>query len=215
MKPNGKTRIVLAASLLVLLASCLKEGNGTILVHDPQAVPFITDANRWPQDLLTLFGEDHVNFGDTPPTIDFAFKVSRQQYVATNLDSNVSPAIGSFSPVTHLHDFHDQYLRICQYIHQTTAGMGNTITTQVDTVYLSGHDSLFTAYFIERFPTAGSPVHAVILSGTLLGTNAVADYRYGYEILRYEDEDIPYNAYPPNSIFIFQSPDTIAITPNP
>lgn len=215
MKPDGKTHIVLAALLLILLASCLKEGDKSILVHDPQAVPFITDPNMWPQDLLTLFGEDYVNFGDTPPTIDLAFKVNRQQYVATNLESTASPAVGSFSPVVHLHDFHGQYLRVCQYTHQTTAGMGNTITSQVDTVYLSGHDSRFTAYFLERFPTAGSPVHAVILSGTLVGTSAVADYRYGYKILRYEDENTPYNAYPPNSIFIFQSPDTIAITSNP
>ena len=40
------------------LSSCLKEGDKTILVNDPQDIPFITD--YLPEDLLNLFGEENV-----------------------------------------------------------------------------------------------------------------------------------------------------------
>ena len=212
-----KTRtavVAMAMIFLALLASCLKEEDGhTVLVHDPQVIPFITDTTLWPRDLLELFGEEHVNFGDTPPKMDFSFRVDRQWYAATNLDPNESPAIGSYTPVPHLHGFHGQYLQVCQYIHETTIGGGNVLQNRIDTVYVTGHDSLFTAYFRETFSTAGTPTHAVIISGTLSGSTAVVDYRYGYKIVGYADSIVPSGVYPPNSVFVFQNPGPLAVTP--
>lgn len=200
-------------AFLTLLVSCLKEeGSETILVHDPQVIPFITDTVRWPQDLLELFGEEHVNFGDTPPRLDFSFRVDRQQYAATNLGPHESPAIGSYTPVLHSHSFHDQYLQVCQYVHGVTLGGENTIENRIDTVYVTGHDSLFTVYYHETFPTAGTPTHAVIMSGTLSGSMAVINYRYGYKIVSYVDNIIPLDVYPPNSIFVFQNPGPLVVT---
>ena len=198
-------------AFLVLLFSCLKDDDGrTILVHDPQVIPFITDTTCWPQDLLELFGEEHVNFGDTPPKMDFSFRVDRQQYAATNLDPSESPAIGSYTPVPHLHRFHGQYLQICQYVHGITLDGENAIESRIDTVYVTGHDSLFTVYYRETFPTAGTPTHAVIMSGTLAGSTAVIDYRYGYKIVNYADSIVPADIYPINSIFVFQNPGPLS-----
>lgn len=204
--------VILTTVFLALLASCLKEeSDGTILVHDPQVIPFITDTVLWPQDLLTLFGEEHVNFGDTPPKMDFAFRMERQQYAATNLDPAESPAIGSFTPIPHLHEFRKQYLQVCQYTHGMTLGGGYIVENHIDTVYVTGHDSLFTVYFHETFQTAGTPTHAVVMSATLVGSDALTDYRYGYKIVRYADTVVPTNVYPLNSVFIFQSSDTVHV----
>ena len=59
---------------LLSLPSCLKEGDKTILINDPQDIPFITD--YLPEDLLSLFGEEHVYFGDQPPVVNLEFKSS-------------------------------------------------------------------------------------------------------------------------------------------
>ena len=56
---------------MLALPSCLKEGDKTILVNDPQDIPFITD--YLPDDLLDMFGEENVHFGDQPPVIDMEF----------------------------------------------------------------------------------------------------------------------------------------------
>ena len=191
---------------LTLLPSCLREGDGTILVHDPQRIPFITD-DRWPHELLELFGEENVNFGDTPPLVDtICGFVSKHRYAATNLPEGESPAIGSVTPVLHYHRFNNQYLQICEY-----QGMNSSdgVRHVIDTAYVTGHDSLFTAYWLEAWTTGGSPILAVVLSGTL-ARQGVADYRYGYQIVGYADEDIPYNVYPIGSVFVFQDPDGLS-----
>ncbi len=215
MRPKGtRTGVAaLAVAFLALLVSCLKEeGSETILVHDPQVIPFITDTAQWPQDLLELFGEEYVNFGDTPPRLDFSFRVDRQQYAATNLDPHESPIIGSYTPVPHFHSFHDQYLQVCQYVHSMTLGGENTIVNQIDTVYVTGHDSLFTVYYHETFPTTGTPTHAVIMSGTLTSSMAVINYRYGYKIIGYAEPFDALGVYPPNSIFVFQNTGPLVVT---
>lgn len=198
------TYSLLAVLLPLALTSCLKQANETILVHDPQQVPFITD-ERWPRELLELFGEENVNFGDTPPSLDCAF-VSRHRYAATNLPEGESPAIGSISPVLHYHRFTNQYIQICEY-----QGMNSSDNVRhiVDTAYVTGHDSLFTAYWLETWTTSGSPTLAVVLSGSLTD-KGVAHYRYGYQILGYADDDIPFNIYPSGSVFVFQSPDSLS-----
>lgn len=191
---------------LMLISSCLREGDETILVHDPQIIPFITD-ERWSRELLELFGEDNVNFGDTPPLLDtLPGFVSKHQYAATNLPEGESPAIGSVTPVLHYHRFSNQYLQMCEY-----EGMNSSdgLRYVIDTAYVTGHDSLFSAYWLEAWSTGGSPVLAVILSGTL-AQQGVANYRYGYQIVAYADEDIPYNVYPIGSVFVFQNPDTLS-----
>ncbi|MCR4848585.1 MAG: hypothetical protein K5920_07050 [Bacteroidales bacterium] len=194
----------LGVLLLALLPSCLKEANETILVHDPQVIPFITD-ERWPEELLELFGEDHVHFGDTPPRLDCGF-VSNHQYDTTNLPPGLSPEIGSVTPVLHYHRFRNPYLQICEY---RTMNSAEGVTHVIDTAFVTGHDNLFTVYCLEKWSTDGGPTLAVVMSGELTG-KGVADFRYGYQIVGYADENVPPNVYPVNSVFVFVDPDSLS-----
>lgn len=189
---------------LLFLSSCLKEGKETILVHDPQIIPFITD-ERWSPELRELFGEEHVNFGDIPPQLDCEF-VSNHQYAATNLPYGESPSIGSMTPVVHYHKFDNQYLQICQY---HSMNSGENVQHVIDTAYVTGHDNKFTVYYLETLSTGGTPTLAVIISGEL-SDKGVVNYRYGYQIINYADEEIPTNVYPLNAIFVFQDPDGLS-----
>ena len=195
-------RFVWMALLAVVLPSCLKEGDKTILVNDPQDIPFITE---FPQDLLDMFGEENVYFGDTPPRLECGF-MANHQYVATNLPPGLSPEIGSVTPVIHYHRFCQQYLQVCEYrgLHS-----GENVPNIVDTAYIMGHDSCFTAYWLETWSTGGAPTLAVVMSGKL-ADKGIVNYRYGYQIMNYADDNIPANVYPVNSVFIFQDPDCLS-----
>ena len=194
-------------TILVLLAisSCLKEGDKTILVNDPQDIPFITD--YLPEDLLDLFGEEHVYFGDQPPVVDMEFK-SMHQYVATNIQPPFAPQAGQLSPVTHYHKINQQYLQIADYISMSSE---ETYCKVITPVYLTGSGNDFTAYYYEVTQTEGHPEHAVLLSGTLTN-RGVKDLRYGYKIVNYNDSIVPPTVYPVNTIFIFKDHDGMAET---
>lgn len=191
--------------LLALLAlpSCLKEGDKTILVNDPQDIPFITE--YLPEDLLTMFGEEHVYFGDQPPIVDMEFK-SMHEYVATSLQPPYAPQPGQLSPITHYHKINQQYLQIAEYFSKTSE---ETYCKVISPVYLTGRGNDFTVYYHEAPQTDGHPEHAVLLSGTVT-SSGVRDFRYGYKILRYNDSIVPPTVYPANSIFIFKDHDGIA-----
>ena len=195
----------LLLTVLVLLAipSCLKEGDKTILVNDPQDIPFITD--YLPEDLLNLFGEEFVYFGDQPPVIDMEFK-SLHQYVATNLQPPFAPPVGTQSPIKHYHKINQQYLQIADYISMTSE---ESTCKVISPVYVTGRDNNFTVYFYEVQQTEGHPEHAVLFSGTLT-TAGVGNFRYGYKIVKYNDSIVPPTVYPANSIFIFKDHDGMA-----
>lgn len=185
------------------LSSCLKEGDKTILVNDPQDIPFITD--YLPEDLLNLFGEENVFFGDQPPKVDMEFE-SLHQYVATNLQPPFAPQSGQLSPITHYHKINQQYLQIADYFSMTSE---ETYCKVISPVYLTGRGNDFTVYYHETPQTDGHPEHAVLFSGTVTN-NGVKNLRYGYKILKYNDSIVPQTVYPANSIFIFKDYDGIA-----
>ena len=195
-----------ALSLMVLLAfsSCLKEGDGSsILLNDPQEIPLIT--GFLPEDLLTMFGEANVNFGDQPPIVDMEF-VSNHEYVATNLKPPFAPPVGTISPIKHYHKIRHQYLQIADYYSMSSE---ESLCHLLSPVYLTGYGHKFTVYYFEKPHTDGSPVHAALFSGEL--TNAgVRNFMYGYKIVRYNDSIVPPTVYPVNSIFIFKDHDGLA-----
>ena len=192
-----------ALFVCLTMASCLKEGDKTILVNDPQDSPFITD--YLPEDLLNLFGEENVFFGDQPPVVNMEFK-SMHQYVATNLQPPFAPQAGQLSPITHYHKINQQYLQIADYISMTSE---ENLSKVISPVYLTGRGKDFTVYYHEAPQTEGHPEHAVLFSGTL--TNAgVRNFRYGYKIMKYNDSIVPQTVYPVNSIFIFRDYDGLA-----
>lgn len=190
--------------VLLVLPSCLKEGDGkTILVNDPQDIPFITE--YLPEDLLQLYGEENVYFGDQPPRVDMEFK-SMHAYVATNLMPPFAPQSGQLSPITHFHKLNQQYLQIAEYVSKTSE---ETYCKVISPVYLTGRGDNFTAYYHEAPQTDGHPEHAVLMSGTLT-TNGVRNFMYGYKIMQYNDSIVPPTVYPANSIFIFKDYDGMA-----
>ena len=195
--------MVLLALVLLTLSSCLKEGDTTILVNDPQDIPFITD--YLPEDLINLFGEEYVYFGDQPPVVDMEFK-SMHQYVATNLQPPFAPPIGTLSPITHYHKINQHYLQIADYISMTSE---ESLSKMISPVYLTGRGNDFTVYYHESPQTDGHPEHAVLFSGTLT-TAGVRNLRYGYKIMKYNDSIVPQTVYPANSIFIFKDYDGLA-----
>ena len=206
MKRNLIQKITLVFNALVIfltLSSCLKEADKTMLVNDPQDIPFITD--YLPKDLLELFGEENVFFGDQPPVVNMEFK-SMHEYMATNLQPPYAPPVGTISPITHYHKINQQYLQIAEYISMTSE---ESLYKVISPVYLTGRGKDFTVYYHEAPQTDGHPEHAVLFSGTL--TNAgIENFRYGYKIMKYNDPIVPSTVYPENSIFIFKDYDGLA-----
>jgi len=206
MKRNWIHRIALVFNALLvclIMSSCLKEGDKTILVSDPQDIPFITE--YLPEDLLNLFGEENVFFGDQPPVVDMEFK-SLHQYAATNLQPPFAPQVGQLSPITHYHKITQQHFQIADYLSITSE---ETYCKVISPVYLTGRGNDFTVYYHEAPQTEGHPEHAVLFSGTLTN-NGVRNFRYGYKILKYNDSIVPQTVYPTNSIFIFKDYDGMA-----
>ena len=203
MKPLLRKRLVWIAVFTLALTSCLKEGDKTILLSDPQEIPFITD--YLPEDLLQLFGEENVFFGDQPPLVDMEFK-SVHEYVATNLQPPYAPQPGDPSPVTHYHKLHRQYLEISEYISMSSE---ETCCKVISPVYMTGRGSNFTAYYYESPQTKGSPEYAILFSGTLTN-NGIKDLVYGYKIMKYNDSVVPPTVYPANTIFILKDRDHLA-----
>ena len=148
MKRNWIHRTLVFNALFVCLtmASCLKEGDKTILVNDPQDIPFITD--YLPEDLLNLFGEENVFFGDQPPKVDMEFK-SLHQYVATNLQPPFAPQSGQLSPITHYHKINQQYLQIAEYISMTSEENHCKV---ISPVYLTGRGNDFSLQYWSKCP---------------------------------------------------------------
>lgn len=188
---------------MLSLSSCLKEGDTTVLVNDPQEIPFIID--YLPEDLLLMFGENHVYFGDQPPRVDLEFK-SQHEFVATNLQPPYAPQVGGLSPIIYYHKLTQQYLQVANYISMNSE---ETHCRLVSPVYLTGRGNDFTIYYYEAPQTEGSPEHAVLMSGTRTD-HGIKDFRYGYKILRYNDSVVPPMAYPANSIFVFKDWDGMA-----
>ena len=205
VKQRGK-RGLMVVMLLALMAftSCLKEGDhSSILLNDPQEVPLITD--YLPQDLLEMFGEGNVNFGDQPPVIDMEF-VSNHEYVATSLQPPFAPPVGTITPIKHYHKISQQYMQIADYYSMSSE---ETSCHYLSPIYLTGYGNRFTAYYFEEPDTDAKPVHAVLFSGQVTSAG-IRDFMYGYKIVRYNDSIVPPTVYPVNSIFIFKDHDGLA-----
>ena len=203
MKPALFNRCFWMLLALLFLSSCLKEGDKTILVNDPQDIPFITEF--LPEDLRNLFGEEYVYFGDQPPVVDIEFK-SMHEYVAVSTSLPNCPPPGTQSPITYYHKINQQYLQIAEYISMTSE---ETYCKLISPVYLTGRGNNFTAYYHEAPQTEGRPEHAVLFSGTITDTG-IRNFRYGYKIIKYNDPVTSPPVYPVNSIFIFKDHDGLA-----
>lgn len=201
---NRGGQMALAFLAMLLLTSCLKEGqHESILLNDPQDIPWITE--YLPEDLLEMFGEENIHFGDQPPVVDLEF-VSNHEYAATSLEPPFAPPVGTVTPIRHYHKISQHYLQFADYYHMSSE---ETLCHLLSPVYLTGHDDCFTVYYFEEPDTDGKPVHAALLSGRLTASG-VRDFRYGYKIVRYNDSIVPPTVYPSESIFVFKDHDGLA-----
>ena len=198
-------KTVLMCLFINSLTSCTKSADETILVNAPQQIKLL---NEWPADLLALFGESNVYFGDVPPILDCSFK-SNHKYVAVQIEGMQGPPIGTLTPITRYFKFEDQYIAISEM--QCFHTNGTDVHRTIYPIYITGNreEETFTAYFCDTVSTPGTPDHMVIMSGKFT-ERGVENYRYGYKIVEYLDSDIPNNVYPVNSIFIFEDVDGIA-----
>ena len=182
--------------------SCVKDSNETILVNDPQQIRLL---NEWPEDLLELYGEENVFFGDIPPIMNCGFR-SNHKYVEVKIDGMSGPPIGTLTPITRFFKFEDQYLAIAKLHCFHTNGID--VHRTIYPVYITGNggEGGFTAYFCDTVQTPGTPVHMVVMSGKMT-ESGIENYRYGYKIVKYLETDIQENVYPVNSVFVFEDAD--------
>ena len=181
-------------------------------------------------DLLTHFGSENINFGAFPPALDsIQFKVEGMDYLycdryiynpATGeiIHSHADPP--TYEPSDYQHHFKDHHFGQNMAWHKlkTRDPSGNIYTRTNDTVYVIGHDSLFTVYYLEKFfeEGSGNPTNAIIISGTLVYDSTtvndsiivnfvgVRDYIIGKKILKYDY--MPTQAYAPGTIEIKKHP---------
>lgn len=188
----------------VMMASCSKSGID-IPINDPQDIEFIH--NHIDRDLIDAFGEEHIHFGHTPPSLEgISFKVKGMDYDTCvryifNVDPTLPPIISHTDPPTY--DGSTNYHHFFHHIESITKHKLKTVDThndayirENDTVYVVGIDSLlvFTAYYEEVLNEEGlgHPTNGIIVSGTLVYDNqgifvGIKDYRIGKKILRYEE----------------------------
>ena len=203
-KRQKKGLIAIMVLALMAFTSCLKEGDhSSILLNDPQGIPLITE--YLPADLLQMFGEQNVHFGDQPPVVDLEF-VSNHEYVATSLEPPFAPPVGTITPIKHYHKISQHYLQVADYYSMSSE---ETTCHLLSPIYLTGYGNRFTAYYFEEPNTDANPVHAVLFSGQVTSAG-IRDFMYGYKIMRYNDSIVPPTVHPVNSIFIFKDHDGLA-----
>jgi hypothetical protein len=188
-----------------MMVSCVKNADETILVNDPQQIMLL---NEWPEDLLVLYGEENICFGDVPPIVNCGFRANHK-YAEVQIDGMSGPPVGTLTPITRYYRFEEQYIAIAKLHCYQTNGIDEHRV--IYPVFLTGHedDGTFTAYFTDTVQTPGMPVHKVVMSGRLT-PRGIENYRYGYKIVEYLDSEVPSNAYPLNSVFVFEDADGVA-----
>lgn len=221
-------KVFLIILLLAVFSACSKSdfgedyqihtenGSTSIMFTDLQKVPFITEYMKADRDLLELFGEENIYFGDTPPILctsdqpEFQFKADdgiyalAKSYVGGNCYD--IPRAGSIQPIKYYHRFYEQSESIIKYMCKTVEGETEHLRS-VDSVFLMGHDNCFTAFYYETTDTPGHPLNAIIISG-IKSNEGVENYRYGVKIVKYTTEDYdPSSVFGEGSIHIFMERD--------
>lgn len=198
-----------------MMASCSKSGVD-INIIDPQHIVFINGLDEngdvfIDAELVEAFGEENINFGHTPPSLEgISFKADMMFYETVkrflfNQDPSQPPILSSADPPTddgnrNYHHFYNHTENIAHQRMKTITTYQNTVFRQIDTVYIIGVDSThrFTAYYQETLEEEGSghPTSAILISGTLVYDDeghflGVNNYRIGKKILRYRERPTP------------------------
>lgn len=195
--------------------------------NDPQDIETIQEEfffnldNSENSDLWELFGEENINFGPVPPSfgdsicffLDSVSWITSVRYIFDIyhnneiIPSHTDPPEGYDLSSKNVHLFYNQTQCISKQKIKTKDSHQNIYSIELDTVYITGHDSLFTAYYLGKTIGNGDPTVAMIFSGTLvydsINTDSiigVRDYLYGKKILHYDYH--PTESYAPGTIEI-------------
>ena len=201
---------------LVCITACNKWQGIPLEFQDPQDTQFLEEV--LPSSLIQAFGEEHIHFGPLPPNLEeISFKVEGMTYdtcVRYIFGPNGEVMLSPTAPPTHegtlyYHHFWNQKEQIAQHKLKTSDPSGNIFIRTNDTIYLIGHDSVFTAYCQETIPEpqSGNPTNYIIISGTVVRDPkdntfvGIRNYRMGKMIISYKQQpDIP--SYAPGTIEI-------------
>ena len=161
-----------------------------------------------PSDLVEAFGEKHIVFGHTPPSLEnISFKVQGMDYdTCIRYIFNVipgEPPIQShtdpptYDPSFNYHHFYNHTECISEHKLKTVDSYHDVYIRENDSAFIIGDESThrFTAYYEEQITEEGSgrPTNAILISGTLVYDTitgqflGVEDYRIGKKILRYKE----------------------------
>lgn len=207
-------KIFLTLLFLTSVTTCKKWEGVPIEFHDPQEI--LSLAGVLPLELINAFGEEHIHFGPMPPDLNgISFKVEGMTYdtciryiFGPGGEIMISPTAPPTHEGTHYyHHFWNYVEQLSQHKLKTVDPSGNIFVRTNDTIYIIGHDSVFSAYYRETIlePQSGQPTNYIIFSGTVLRdkkTNqfiGIKDYRLGKMIKSYAYQpEIP--SYAPGTI---------------
>ncbi|MCR5645142.1 MAG: hypothetical protein K6F96_01950 [Bacteroidales bacterium] len=223
-----KSLTVILLCCVAGLYSCKNTVNGIDLdIHDPQHILWVEDVID--DDLLELFGEEHIHFGHTPPNLDgVSFMVNglfydtcvRYRKVTINGVSSIEPSYVNpgFENSVYKHHFFHQDGNIIQQRMFIEDHNHNQSLIECDTTYLVGSGDDFSVYFKWKIYSEqeGNPTWAFLVSGTLVYDSTsllgIKDYRIGKKII---DIEIPPVAgyYPGTCMILHPYNTTIPFLP--
>lgn len=187
------------APLLAFITACKEDQGLEINFNDPQEIPTINSFFEAAPELIEQFGEEYLYFGNTPPDLNnISFKVDGMDYVFSkrfrfgpnNEPTPITTPPPSYDASKYYHHFFEHFESISCHRFRSQDSHGN-IFIRENNSYIIGHDSLFTAYYIEKITDEGSgfPTNAIIISGTVRNDSnglGISNYRFGKQILKYD-----------------------------
>lgn len=126
----------------MITTSCTKNDESTIvLLGEEQYIDDILDVI--PDTLLTVFNKNFsIHRGYIPPNIEGSYCFSPKKRKLSSVPTQYWP-LSTIEPNVEL-KFSDQHNRVATFSHY------EELNTETDTVFIIGHDTYFTTYYIEN-----------------------------------------------------------------
>lgn len=203
-----KITLVFTVLTVVLLTSCVKDGNDTIIyLGQENYIPPIETVI--PQELLDVFTDSvgEIYRGYIPPNVEGKFVIHPKQRVLSN--NLVSWPLSVVEPdmVLLLDNQHNGVVVTCE--------CNEAIVTSTDSIYIMGHDAFFTLYFKERKQFVDQGFETIITRAMMIVCEVCKE---GIRNLKYADIilDVQDNSdglivqYPEGQYFIYEDGDGLS-----
>lgn len=209
MRRIKRTAFVLVAMMMsaLLTTSCTKNDETTItLLGQEKYIDDIIDVI--PDTLLTVFNNNfRIHRGYIPPNVEGAYRFSPKKRKISSVPQQYWP-LSTIEPDVDF-KFEDQHNRMATFSHY------EELTTKTDTVYVIGHDTYFTTYYIEDINLDygfGEVKYkrGIIYSGRMK-KNGIGTLAYASIIMEVEDYTNGHvDTYPVGSFFLYEDGDGLA-----